>query len=365
MNIALFSPNRNPYSETFINAHKKYLEGSIFYYYGIKSGTKLENSQLISPWRKNFLLVNKKIFNRGQDFLWVQMLLNSLKANKIDVILIEYGNHAHRLLPVLSKIAIPVIVHFHGYDASVERIIKNCDQYGQVFSRATSVISVSRQMEQRLLDLGCPESKLIYNVYGPHPDFMNVEPTLGFKQLLFVGRFTDKKAPYYTILAFNKVLKTCPDAKLTMAGAGDLLETCKNLVRYLKIDQYVDFPGIICRDQFIQFLSQSRALVQHSVVTLTGDTEGTPLSVLEASAAGVPVIASKHAGINDVVIDEETGLLFDEHDVEAMAESMIKLLENQDYAMTLGKQSKLRIEKEFSLKKHIKHLNEVITNSVN
>jgi hypothetical protein len=57
-------------------------------------------------------------------------------------------------------------------------------------------------MEQMLLEMGCPKNKLIYNVYGPNPEFLKVKPTFRKKQFVAIGRFTDKKAPYYTILAF-------------------------------------------------------------------------------------------------------------------------------------------------------------------
>ncbi len=73
-------------------------------------------------------------------------------------------------------------------------------------------------------------------------------------------------------------------------------------------------------------MRQVRAFVQHSVEAENGDSEGTPVAVLEAQCSGLPVVATRHAGIADVVIDGETGFLSEEGDVDRMAQNMIKVL---------------------------------------
>jgi len=88
--------------------------------------------------------------------------------------------------------------------------------------------------------------------------------------------------------------------------------------------------------------------------------EGTPLAVLEASAAGLPVISTYHAGISDVVKHEETGLLCDEGDVDTMAENMIKILKNKELAKEMGAKAKDRIEKYFAMDIHINNLYNIL-----
>ena len=70
MNIAIFSPNQNPYSETFIQAHKKNLKGKIFYYYGPRNQIKLENDTLLD--RSQF-----KFFKKLGSYFWKVKLLKS------------------------------------------------------------------------------------------------------------------------------------------------------------------------------------------------------------------------------------------------------------------------------------------------
>lgn len=360
MNIAIFSPNQNPYSETFIQAHKNYLKGNIYYYYGPLNNITLEDNKLISFSSSRLLQLQKQLFNKSQNWYSFNRLLKSLKSNSIHAILVEYGAHAHQLLPILKASNIPFVVHFHGYDASVTKVLKQCSNYSEVFRSAFKIISVSNRMSEMLLDLGCPKEKLVYNVYGPRPEFFDVVPTFSKMQFLSVGRFTDKKAPYYLIMSIKLVVKTYPDIKLIMAGSGPLLNMCKNLVKYWDLSGNVVFPGVINAETYKELLGESLAYVQHSIIAENGDMEGTPLSILEASIAGLPVISTYHAGIPDVVIHKETGLLSDEHDIEQMSNHMIAVIEDKDLAMTLGQNGKSNIQKHFNLKRHIDQLQTIL-----
>jgi glycosyltransferase involved in cell wall biosynthesis len=107
-------------------------------------------------------------------------------------------------------------------------------------------------------------------------------------------------------------------------------------------------------------MAEALAFVQHSVTAPNGDMEGTPVAVLEAGAAGLPVIATRHAGIPDVVIEGETGLLVDEHDVEGMAAMMIRLAEMPETAMEMGSAARKRVREHFSMEQHISLLNRCI-----
>ena len=364
MNIALFTPNQNPYSETFIQAHKKFLKGKVFYYYG-KQPIQLEGaSSLYSAKKLLPLRITAKLFRKPPSFIRETVLLRSLKKNAIDVVLAEYGNHAHYILPIVKKLKLPLVVHFHGYDASNTAVIEKCHRYQEVFLYASKVIAVSRKMESMLLALGCPKEKLVYNVYGPQPEFMEVQPTYTKPQFLAVGRFVDKKAPYLSILAFKEVLKHFPSARLLMAGNGPLEDACKNLVNYFQLEQNVTFLGVIDAPKFRELLSDSIAFVQHSITPTSGDMEGTPLSILESSAAGLPVIATRHAGIPDVIVDGKTGLLCEELDVNSMTKNMVTLLNNPAVVHQMGAAGKENIKLHFSLERHIQVLQEVIESAL-
>tara|TARA_R100000935_G_C2825571_1_gene162097 strand:- start:169 stop:1275 length:1107 start_codon:yes stop_codon:yes gene_type:complete len=365
MNIAIFSPNKNPYSETFIQAHKNFLKGNIFYYYGDGSNINLEGDvDFLSSNRRRYLKIKKNIFGLPQDYIHESKILRSLYRNKIEVILIEYGTHASDLLPILKKAKLPFVVHFHGYDASVHEIIKQYGNYKELFNLSKYIIVVSKKMYIDLNKLGCPEFKLVYNTSGPHSDFSKIKTNCTQLQFISVGRFVDKKAPYYTIIAFKKVVEKYPNSKLLMAGDGPLFNVCINLVKYYHLEKNIKFLGIISPDEFKKLLTHSLAFVQHSITAMNGDTEGTPVAILEASAAGLPVIATNHAGIPDIIVNEKSGLLCEEHDVEGMAKNMLRLIEDPKLVKNLGEYGKENIMRNFSMKRHIDSLQKSLEQAI-
>ena len=364
INLALVSPMAEVYSETFIKAQKELLPFNVYYYSGGNKPKVLEGQGDIinnnDPLKLAFYL--KKKLTKGEENWHDYRLGQSFRSNKIDCVLAQYGPTGAAMLPVCQALKLPLIVHFHGYDASVHEVLEKYEKgYRAMFHYATRIIAVSGAMYQNLLNLGCPEDKLVLNTYGPNDAFLEVIPSLDGEHFIGIGRFTDKKAPYYTILAFSKVLKHHPNARLTIAGDGQLLNACNNLVKTLHIEDAVSLPGKITPAEFQELLKNATAFVQHSVIAENGDSEGTPLAVLESSAAGLPVISTKHAGIPDVIIDEETGYLVDEHDVDGMARAMLKVLEDIDAAKKMGEAGKQRIKTDFSMEKYIRRLTEEIS----
>lgn len=365
-NIAIVAPSQNAYSETFIQAHKNLLEGNIKYYYGGLSNIKLEGKgDLLNGTKRQLGKAMDAVFSRKL-YSQKKALLDSWKKNKIDVLFFEYGTTAAQFIDVIKKSKLPLIIHFHGYDASAFATIKEFEkQYAEMFDYATYVIAVSEIMHQKLLALGCPKEKIVKNIYGPNDLFFDLDPTFSKPQFLSVGRFTGKKAPYYTLLAFSEVLKEFPEATLVMCGDGNLVETCENICRYYQIENSVTFAGVITPEDFKNYLKESLAFVQHSITAKNGDMEGTPLAVLESSAAGLPVIASRHAGIPEVIIDGETGLLFEEHDVKRMIENMKSVLKDKQLAKDLGAKGRSNIKSNFSMKRHIDVLNDLVLKASN
>jgi glycosyltransferase involved in cell wall biosynthesis len=289
----------------------------------------------------------------------------SLRKEKVDIILAEYGPTAADSLPVIKHLKIPLIVHFHGYDASQKDIIEQYGKkYKEVFDYAFKVIVVSKKMYKDVANLGCPERKLVLNSYGPDDSFFKIKAGFNNQQFVSVGRFVEKKAPLHTINAFKKVNKEFPNAKLVMAGDGNLLETSKSTVEKLGLQNNITFPGILNRKQVQQLFTDSVAFVQHSVVAENGDSEGTPVAILEAQAAGLPVISTYHAGIPDVVINNETGLLVEENDVEGMGNNMIRILHEENLAEQLGNAGRERVKESFTMYRHLQILEKEIESSI-
>lgn len=354
VNLAILSPNQKVYSETFIQSHRK-MPFEIKYYYGGSLPFALEPNGILP---RDFRA--KKGFNFGE-----QMLRASLMKHKINCVLAEFGPTAAECLKVVKSLKLPMVVHFHGYDVSVNDVVdKYRAMYREVFDYAQSVIAVSREMRDDLVGLGCPIEKITLIYYGVDPSYFNVTPNYHSDHFVCVGRFVDKKAPYLSLLAFKNLLTLHPDSKLSFVGDGPLYNTVLNLAKMLKIEEKIDFHGILSTKDIQVLFSNSICFIQHSVQAINGDKEGTPVSIMEASAAGLPIVSTFHAGIPDVVIHGKTGYLVDQLDVDSMAKCLHEVVKDKNHAQYLGMNGKERIRSNFNQEYYLKEIENIILKSV-
>lgn len=283
-----------------------------------------------------------------------------VKKFKVKLIFAEFGHNGAALAPHAKKLGIPLIVHFHGHDAHRTDFIKpKLEAYKAMFAYATKIVSVSHFMTDALLELGAPKEKIVYNPYGPRPFFYDNQPNYG-NTIFYVGRFTDIKSPILILDAFRRLVKTCPEAKLVMVGTGELLENCKALVKAWEFEDKITFTGGVPHDELIPYFQNACMFVQHSVQPSYGDAEGTPNTILEASASGLPVVSTKHAGIPQAVIHEKTGFLVDEYDSKGMSEYMLKLFNDKDLCREMGEAGRNHIKTNYNIDRHIGVLNQII-----
>ena len=359
--LAIFSPSQNVYSETFIRAHKK-LPLNIKYYYDGFLPTKLEETKSlykINLWEKLKLRINRKFS------LPEYALFKSLKKEKVDCVLAEYGPTGVHSLNVIKALSLPLVVHFFGYDATQHSTIKQYkEKYNYVFDYANYVVVVSTKMKEDLIKLGCPLQKIVLTYCGPDSSFFKAIPHFNSSQFVSIGRFVDKKAPYLTLAAFKNVVVKFPGARLVMIGDGILLNTCKNLAKLWKIEKNVDFIGIKNPSEIFKIFEDSIAFVQHSITADNGDSEGTPVAVLDAQAAGIPVISTRHAGITEVITDNVTGFLVQEYDVNGMTLNMLRILEEKGVAKKMGDAGRKKVKDNFSIDKNLNELETIIRNCI-
>ena len=289
-------------------------------------------------------------------------LLRWLQRVRPDVVLAEYGTHGAQIHAVCGAAGIPFVVHFHGYDAyRRERIDPFRQAYREMFGVASAVVAVSSDMIGELVRLGAPRERIVLNPCGADlARFGGGDPGLAPPLFVGVGRFVEKKAQHRTLEAFRLTLDAFPEARLVLAGDGVLLDPCRELARRLDLDGAVSFPGRLTHDRIAGLMRTARCFVQHSVRAPSGDSEGTPVAVLEAGATGLPVVATRHAGIRDVVLEEETGLLVDEHDVEAMAGAMTRVARDPGLAARLGANARRHVVENHSLEGSLDRLHAIL-----
>lgn len=361
INLCIITPDKNAYSETFIHAHITKLPAKIKVLYGGAYPQFQDDGKRLLEypfWLKLKRVVSKWALNLSEDALRDQAFIRFIKMNHIQAVLAEYGPTGAAISEVCKEAAVPLVVHFHGYDAYEYKTLDRFKEgYQKMFKNASAIVAVSNDMEQQLLSLGVPKEKIHLNSYGIDLEkFSGADPSKAAPVFVAVGRFVDKKAPHLTILAFHKVWQKHPEAKLAMIGEGELWEACKQLSLSLGLNGSINFLGKCSSEQVSDVMKGARAFVQHSLRPSSGDSEGTPVGILEAGASGLPVVSTRHAGIKDAVVEGETGFLVDERDVEGMSKGMLKLCEDPALAGKLGRAAKEHIRAHYSMDKSIGNL---------
>ena len=388
LNICIVQPNGGTYSETFIRNHIDHLPANIFNAYGpwfpefdgehqsLSKGYLKRNffSKFLSGASKvlpHMIFIRLPSTITGLPLQSNKLLKQSfkyyLKQKKIDVVLAEYGIKGVIVMDTCKELKIPLVVHFHGYDAHYKPTLLEFEpSYPALFMQAAAIISVSKYMHNALLNMSAPSEKTFLIHYGVDVNLFPQSESISSNPILIsVGRFTDKKAPHLTILAFAKAVKIFPEAKLIMIGDGPLMESLIILSNALELNNNIEFRGIQTASEVAAAMQQARAFVLHSVVTSEGDAEGTPNVILEAASSGLPVISTLHAGIPDVIEHGVSGFLVKENDVKSMAEYMILLLKDKELAAKMGKAGRKHIEQNFQLHNQLSKLMSIISKSVN
>ena len=129
------------------------------------------------------------------------------------------------------------------------------------------------------------------------------------KMLLYVGRLADKKGVNYLLEALPAVLGEIPEAYLAIVGEGHLKADLQAQAERLGLKEHVHFMGAASHDQVICYLHMADLVVIPSIVDKMGQTEGMPVVLMEALAAGKPTVASAVSGVCDALKDGENGFL--------------------------------------------------------
>ena len=354
--IAIFlNKDRPALSESFIQNHIDHLlPATLINYYRFLGNLPKSEGSLLVNWIKS-----------GAGTLNDWRLGRLLRRKRIKVVLAEYGMVGADCYRLCRSLDLPLVIHFHGQDAHRRTTVEPyAARYREAFQYASAIVVVSSYMREQLLALGAPPEKVHLNIYGVDTELFTPAPVEVSPPVLFAaGRFVDKKAPESTILAFRRALDQVPEARLVMAGDGELFPTCRRLVAALDLQDHVSLLGAVPHTEIAATLQSCRAFVQHSRVAYDGDAEGTPNTILEAGASAVPVVSTRHAGIRDVVIEGETGLLVEEGDVAGMSEQMVLLLSDADYAARLGRQARVHIQENYSLEESIGKLRGILASA--
>jgi colanic acid/amylovoran biosynthesis glycosyltransferase len=262
-------------------------------------------------------------------------LLRVLERNGARLLHIYFGHIAVHLLPLIRAWSGPSVVSFHGADVMVdlekpayrEATRRMLDAVRLVFVRSDS-------LRDALVALGCPEAKIRLQRTGIPLDELPFRardwPIDGSWQFLQASRLIEKKGFGTSLRAFAAFRAKHPQARFTIAGGGPLLEQLQQTARELGVSEQVTFTGFVSQPELRDLFYRSHIFLHPSETGRDGNQEGVPNAMLEAMATGLPVFATRHGGIPEVIEDGANGRLVAEGDGDALAQALLEMVRQSE-----------------------------------
>lgn len=252
---------------------------------------------------------------------------------------VHTGWVAARLLAQYGPPPVPLLVTFHGSD--INAALADEAYYRalveQVFPRSARCIFVSESLRGHAIDLGCPPEKAVVCYLGvPASPPVERRGRTGRRLLVCVARFAPVKGHQYLIEAFSLVAREDSDVDLALVGDGPLRGRVRWLVERLGLQGRVRLMGALQPAEVAQVLAAADIYVQHSVTTEDGQQEALGIAIGEAMSAGLPVVATRSGGTEELVTEGLTGMLVPERDVAGMAAAIQRLLGSESLRGEMG-----------------------------
>jgi colanic acid/amylovoran biosynthesis glycosyltransferase len=290
-----------------------------------------------------------------------------------DVVHAQFGQAGAKMAPVAAAHCIPMVVSFHGIDAtSHPRSVFWRQQYNALWPTTAFISGPSRYICQKLLALGAPREKLIHMPYGVNLAKFNFAcPSDRFDgktiDCLFVGRLVEKKGPLLLLKAFKSAMQLVSPQltlRLNIVGEGPLMQRVRAYLIENDLERHVLVLGAQSHENVKLLMESSHLYIQHSVTARNGDQEGLPVSIIEAAATGLPIVATRHSGIPEIVIDGKNGYLVEEGDFEAMADRIRFLAESTALWTRMSEEARRHIETYMDIDQVVRRWLEILQSTI-
>lgn len=159
------------------------------------------------------------------------------------------------------------------------------------------------------------------------------------KKILFVGRLHPVKGTQYLLGAMSIIHRELPEAKLILVGDGEERELLESLTDSLGIRECVEFAGRVPHERVQDYMNQAEVFVLSSL------SEGFPVTILEAMACGLPVVATRVGGVPDIIEDGANGYLIDTENPEQIAEALLRVLQDEELQKIMSNNNRKSAEK--------------------
>ena len=265
----------------------------------------------------------------------------------------HYGPTGWEAIGLKRQTHLPLVVSFYGGDAywlpTNFPIWRR--RYLDLWRAADAIIVKGPKMKQRLVELGCPQSKIRIIDHGVNLAKIPFRPRRRQPgepvRLLSACTLVDYKGVSHTVQAVALVRLALPQLHLTIFGSGPQEKQIKKLINELKLDQVVSLKPFLAWGKLIKACGRYQLFIHPSYTTPDNKQEGVPTSLIERAASGMPVIATRHADIPEIVKNGINGYLVPENDVQALAGKLITLVNQPERWRKFGQNGRKLVVKSF------------------
>lgn len=250
----------------------------------------------------------------------------------LDVLHCQFGTLGEKMRRHIAAggLDVPLVVHFRGHDLGpfVQRQGDDC--YRLLFATAQQFIANSAYFRDRAVALGCPPDRIrviespvdVDSFIWRAPDPPHGRPL----RILTVGRLVEKKGIAYAIEAAALLKARGHPFHYRIIGEGRLRPDLEAQIAGFGLGGDVTLEGSCDHAQVAEALASADIFMAPSVVAANGDADAAINTIKEALLVGVPVVATRHGGIPELVRHDETGLLVAERDGPALADAILQLI---------------------------------------
>jgi len=321
------------------------------------------NKTVLNETYGNFYL-NKKISNRFINYFRIIQIsifttYKIVKKEKIDIVCFQdpVSSFFSILFLKARGVDVKIIVETHGdfiETLSLEKNLLLPRLYKKLFyimarysiGKSNIIRAVSSSTEKQVLDIDSSKSIVRFPAWVDFKDFQNVEPGSFSKDkfnILFIGSVTDRKKPHMIIEAIQIINDESYHLSIVGPTPNDkyFLEL-KDVIDKSGLQNQVSFTGAVDRESVKEYYSTSNLMILPSI------SEGLARVIFESQVASCPVLVTDAPGMGDIVIDGQTGYVFESNNTDSLIAKIVYIKNNYEEASLVAKNAKEFILSNFS-----------------
>lgn len=322
---------------------------------GLRRWAALGRFAVTEGWRPSVALAAARALHRSPHLAKKELLKTLFpvsSAGDQDVFHCHFGPVANQAVEALGLLPYEgkIVTTFHGYDLSRHIAAGGEQVYRRLFRDGDLFLPVSELWRRRLIELGAPPERVVVHRMGVNttalrPVVRNRAPESRL-HVLSIGRLVEKKGFEHGIRAVASLQRQGIGVQYTIVGDGPLRKPLEKLASGCTLGDDITFMGGLTRGEVVSLLATADVLLVPSVTAQDGDQEGIPVVVMEAMATAMPVVASRHSGIPELVRNGETGLLAEERDEMGLVAHLGRLAGDAELRRALGARGRSAVERD-------------------